>query len=854
MKQLFLFLIILMTYQTATCQCKQGEVRWRYWKDVQSIDYDFVEMYKLERFPNGPDYVRVLNSLATPDNYNNDYAAQVRGFIRTNTTGQVVFNVTGDDITSFSLSTDDTPANLILIGADTNDIAALDTLTLQANQYYYFELIHREFGGRDFARVEWKAGFLAGSIGANLWSLVGGDFIYDSCDTLLCPLRGTVCDDGNALTINDQEDGNCHCLGNPITSNTCVGERGIVDAYVYEGLSGNDLDPLNTAITNGTNPDTVERLGEVFFDFNLTQQGHPSEYGTYIQAFLTVPVTGIYDFNITGTRENVFYISSNEDPANKTANEMGTDWWTGWYDHTTFENQSIEGLLLNANQYYYVELRHKGDGNWQYFNLYWKTPYQTRDDWVRVPTFYFFDYTCETTCLAAGVGCNDADPYTANDQWDGNCNCAGTPCSGPADCDDPSTAYEPFAECETTNLLDNRADDAWLSCSPLSDSPNLARNGQHWIQYDFGQLYNLSTSHFWNYNADGATAAGFQQVVIDYSTDGINWTELGTYTWLQASGAGNYEGFDGPDFSNITAQYVLISSLDDPNSCRGLSKVAFNAVSCPVIKLISPRIDQTFLAASNLLVEVEVTEEEAAITSVALYLNDVLIGTDNAVPYAWSGNAALQNLTGGAYKLSTIATDANGTNCEMSTLIHVITAEEAECQTTDLVLDTMDFPVYRTNQTIVSSSIIPNPDKIEYIAAQSITLTAGFHAEQGSDFLARIEDCTAAANIASQERSRIITPISTTISGGQSSVRLYPNPVQSTFTLEINAWQSGLLSISIYDMLGKEIRNLVPTESIDKGIQQISISASHLTAGLYYCRVRIGREEFTKSFVRVVKN
>ena len=455
--------------------------------------------------------------MATPSNYADRYGAQIKGYIRTDIGGEVVFNGTADDTLSFRLSTDNTIGNLVDINVETNYIADLDTITLAAGQYYYFELTHFERTGADFASLAWKGDFLTGGISTTNWTTVGGAYIYNVCEPI-CETRGTTCDDGDPNTQNDQWDGQCNCTGDPVTTNTCVGERGLVETYMYYNMSDYILDPLNVAIDNNVQPDTVERLEDLIIETSFTQDGGIPNYGTYFQGFIAVPVTGYYSFNITGSHQNVFYISSDDMPANKEANQLWSYWWTGPFAHDTDfganrpYNQTAENILMEAGRYYYVELRHKGaDDPWQNFNLYWKTPYQTQDEWKRIPTFYFFDYTCETICIKSGVGCNDGDPFTANDQWDGNCNCAGTPCTAP-DCDDPNTSYVVAEECETTNEVSNRADDGWLSCAPVADAPNPARNGRHWIQYDFGQLYDLGTTHVWNYNAFGAHTLGFESV------------------------------------------------------------------------------------------------------------------------------------------------------------------------------------------------------------------------------------------------------------------------------------------------------------------------------------------------------
>ena len=838
------------------CDTLQGEVKWRFWQDVPMYSWSIEDFYHFDRFPNGPDFNKTLYSLITPGNYSDYFGSQVRGYIRTDAGGQVVFNVNGDDEVFFNLSTDNTPDNLVLINGDTSDVANLDTITLVANQSYYFELNHFEIAGSDYASVEWKGDFLTGGLSTTDWTTVGGNFIYDVCESI-CDLRGTICDDLDATTTNDQYDGNCVCVGDPITANSCVGERGVLQTYLYKNMAGVNTNVLDDAITNGVQPDTIEELGEHFLATYFLTEGADSNYATYLQGFLSVPVTGLYSFNITGSHENHFYISSDDDPANKMTHHVWIPWWAGTYQHenpdydmySASHNQSEENILLEAGRYYYIELRHKGaENDWQNFNLYWKTPYQTRDSWLRIPSFYFFDYSCESVCVVNGVTCNDDDPYTANDQWDGNCVCLGTPCVVP-DCDDPSTSYAPAEECETTNEVSNRADDAWLSCTPVADAPNPDRNGRHWIQYDFGALFDLGTTQIWNYNADGATNLGFEQVSIDYSTDGIYWEELTTTTWSQASGTSNYAGFAGPDFSGITARYVLISAEDGGAGCRGISKVAFNGVNCPNIQFSNPQINQTLLETTSISdVLINVTGGDTSINSVALFLDNTWIADDNSVPFNWTNVAALQNLPNGDYKLSAITTDANGTECELSTQIHAVTLDNFPCLAIALVIDTTEETVYRTQQTILSTGMVETNNSTFYIAEQSITLMPGFHAMAGSEFTAIIAVCMP-PTLSEPVQSRITNLSNKQI--GKHKVKLFPNPVVNELTIAINAHKAGILDIRVYDVLGKELRNLNRRKIITKGEEQLVLSVEALTAGLYYCRIKIGEETITKSFVRV---
>ncbi|NND77995.1 MAG: T9SS type A sorting domain-containing protein [Flavobacteriales bacterium] len=115
--------------------------------------------------------------------------------------------------------------------------------------------------------------------------------------------------------------------------------------------------------------------------------------------------------------------------------------------------------------------------------------------------------------------------------------------------------------------------DGWVSCTP-SDNPNPARGESHWIFYDLHHTYSLGESRFWNYNDPSNTDRGLDQVAIDYSTDGVNWNQLGIYNFPEAPGISTYEGFEGPDLGGVFAKYILITAgSNHGGDCYGLSEL-----------------------------------------------------------------------------------------------------------------------------------------------------------------------------------------------------------------------------------------------------------------------------------------
>ncbi len=115
--------------------------------------------------------------------------------------------------------------------------------------------------------------------------------------------------------------------------------------------------------------------------------------------------------------------------------------------------------------------------------------------------------------------------------------------------------------------------DGWISCE-TSENPNEIRGESHWISYDFGQLYELNELKIWNINDPDLLSNGAQNVIIDYSVDGINWIEYGQETFPEATGINNYEGEVITDFEGLKAKHLLITVVDNyGGDCVGFAEL-----------------------------------------------------------------------------------------------------------------------------------------------------------------------------------------------------------------------------------------------------------------------------------------
>jgi len=114
---------------------------------------------------------------------------------------------------------------------------------------------------------------------------------------------------------------------------------------------------------------------------------------------------------------------------------------------------------------------------------------------------------------------------------------------------------------------------SWLSCSE-SENPNPSREAGHWIQYDLGETRLLQSSKIWNINAPEHLNDGAKRIMIDYSFDGVEWTNWGDWELERADGSGFYEGSEGPNFEGLSARYLLLTIAENHGgSCFGFGEI-----------------------------------------------------------------------------------------------------------------------------------------------------------------------------------------------------------------------------------------------------------------------------------------
>jgi len=81
-----------------------------------------------------------------------------------------------------------------------------------------------------------------------------------------------------------------------------------------------------------------------------------------------------------------------------------------------------------------------------------------------------------------------------------------------------------------------------------------------------------------------------------------------------------------------------------------------------------------------------------------------------------------------------------------------------------------------------------------------------------------------------------------------TNLQTYPNPTSDWLNIEFELQQSALTKLAIYDLSGKKLQVIV-NETLQLGKHQRKIGVGDLPAGMYVCRLKVGAEMVSKTFV-----
>ncbi|MEJ7738110.1 MAG: PA14 domain-containing protein [Chitinophagaceae bacterium] len=392
-----------------------GSIVREQWNDIGGND---VQNIPLNNPPGSTDLLTRLEIAGL----GNNYGARIRGYICPPATGNFIFMISGDDALELWLSTDDQPVNKRKIASllsytnfhEWNKFASQQSapVNLKAGQRYYIEVLHKQGGGGDHVSVAWQLPngvteipilgnrlfpYTASGVSKNdqtinfgpIPSRTLGDppFIISATASSGLPVSfrivsGPASLSGSTITVNgqgtvvveaSQQGDNRFNAAIPVTQSLAVAavttpppsgcSTGSILREQWDNVPGNDVPniPLNSTPSSTSQLTTLEtnNIGDL--------------YGARIRGYVCPPVTGNYIFMIAGDDAVELWLSSNDNPANKTRIASLLS-WTNFREWNKHASQRSAPVSLQSGQRYYIEVLHKEGAGGDHVTVAWELP------------------------------------------------------------------------------------------------------------------------------------------------------------------------------------------------------------------------------------------------------------------------------------------------------------------------------------------------------------------------------------------------------------------------------------------------------------------------------------------------
>ena len=393
---------IQITVTEGTC-AGTGTILREYWSGVRGKTVAEIPTH----LP--PTSTNQLTIFEGPTNAGDNYGTRIRGYICAPSSGNYTFWIASNDYSELWLSTDNTPGNKVKIASVTGATTPRQwtkygsqkslPINLKAGYQYYIEALHKEGIGTDNIAVGWQLpdGTLERPIPGNRLSPFGEEGNSAPVVNITSPEEGQTFNAPATITINADATDNGSIakveffegsvkLGEDLTTpysftwsnvpagtysltakatddigastvsspvNITVGGQctasGTITREYWEGVEGSSVSDIPLHRT----PDQTTELTVFEGPSNIG-----IHYGTRIRGYICVPVTGSYVFWIASNDHSELWLSSNEDPANKTriANVTGA---TGIRQWTKYTSQQSVPIPLTEGKKYFIEALHK---------------------------------------------------------------------------------------------------------------------------------------------------------------------------------------------------------------------------------------------------------------------------------------------------------------------------------------------------------------------------------------------------------------------------------------------------------------------------------------------------------------
>ncbi|MEM6964143.1 MAG: 3-coathanger stack domain-containing protein [Bacteroidota bacterium] len=206
--------------------------------------------------------------------------------------------------------------------------------------------------------------------------------------------------------------------------------------------------------------------------------------------------------------------------------------------------------------------------------------------------------------------------------------------------------------------------------------------------------------------------------------------------------------------------------------------------------------------------------------------------------------------------------NANQTNADGDNFGEACDCDDSNPNDEDITINNNPITpdTYDANTSITSAGNVPASSIVSFQAGESISLETNFIANQGSNFIARIDSCTTTtpAALTSQIEDDLIENLEDTEkkkenTDGKHNIDLdiIPNPFSSEVLLTVHISQGDKIDLAVFDARGNQIKKIIDQRTLEQGQHSFTLKADNLSGGIFFAVLRTSQKTIVKKMIRI---
>jgi len=143
-----------------------------------------------------------------------------------------------------------------------------------------------------------------------------------------------------------------------------------------------------------------------------------------------------------------------------------------------------------------------------------------------------------------------------------------------------------------------------------------------------------------------------------------------------------------------------------------------------------------------------------------------------------------------------------------------------------------DDEYFEASESIFSMATVNIGADVTFDAGNFILIEDGFFADNGAVFLAKIDGCDNNPEVFIDEKTHE--------SDAKVVFNNYPNPFTGQTTIEFTLTKDALVTLLVFDSLGRKIATLLETAPTKMGTHQVTFNGADYSSGVYYYTIQAG--------------